>query len=71
MFNTLKTIAAELKRANDLKERDIENKERCNWYYQMTHHPSATVTGPSDPVAYSTYSQRSMSVHSFDDPFKK
>ena len=26
MFNTLKTIAAELKRANDLKERDIKNK---------------------------------------------
>ena len=39
MFKTLKTIAAELKRANDLKQRDIENKERCNWYYQMTYHP--------------------------------
>ena len=39
MENILKTIAAELKRANDLKQRDIENKERCNWYYQMTYHP--------------------------------
>ena len=34
MFNTLKTIAAELKRANDLKERDIKNKETWNWYNQ-------------------------------------
>ena len=39
MFSSLKIIAAELKRANDLKERDIENKERCNWYYQMNYHP--------------------------------
>jgi hypothetical protein len=31
MFSALKTIAAELKRANDLKQRDIENKEKCNW----------------------------------------
>ena len=67
MFNTLKTIAAELKRANDLKERDIENKERCNWYYQMSYHPPA----PShDPVAYRTYSQQSMSGNPFVDPFK-
>ena len=27
MFKTLKTIAAELKRANDLKQRDIEKCE--------------------------------------------
>ena len=32
MFKTLKTIAAELKRANDLKERDIKNKETWGWY---------------------------------------
>ena len=32
MFKTLKTIAAELKRANDLKERDIKNKETWMWY---------------------------------------
>lgn len=57
MFNTLKTIAAELKRANDLKERDIENKERCNWYYQMSHSLPAT----TDPVAYRTYTQKSLS----------
>jgi hypothetical protein len=30
MFKTLKTIAAELKRANDLKERDIKNKKTLN-----------------------------------------
>ena len=34
MFKTLKTIAAELKRANDLKERDIKNKETWGWYNQ-------------------------------------
>ncbi len=32
MLKTLKTIAAELKRANDLKERDIKNKENWMWY---------------------------------------
>ena len=34
MLKTLKIIAAELKRANDLKERDIKNKETWNWYNQ-------------------------------------
>ena len=37
MFKTLKTIAAELKRANDLKERDIKNKETYYWYNQSAH----------------------------------
>tara|TARA_R100001591_G_scaffold7266_1_gene13660 strand:+ start:303 stop:476 length:174 start_codon:yes stop_codon:yes gene_type:complete len=37
MFSALKTIAAELKRANDLKERDIKNKETYNWYNQSAH----------------------------------
>ncbi len=37
MFNILKTIAAELKRANDLKERDIKNKEKYSWYNQSAH----------------------------------
>ena len=41
MFNTLKTIAAELKRANDLKERDIKNKETWGWYIN-----SISQTGP-------------------------
>ena len=41
MFKTLKTIAAELKRANDLKERDIKNKETWGWYI-----PSPVHTGP-------------------------
>ena len=56
MFSALKTIAAELKRANDLKQRDIENKERCNWYYQMTHHPTQT-----GPVANTTGTGQCMS----------
>ena len=43
MISILKTIAAELKRANDLKQRDIENKEKCNWYFQMTYHPTSSV----------------------------
>ena len=66
MFKTLKTIAAELKRANDLKERDIDNKERCNWYYQMSYYPPAT----NDPVAYRTYTQQSMSGNVIVDPWK-
>ena len=41
MFKTLKTLAAELKRANDLKERDIKNKETWGWYI-----PSPVQTGP-------------------------
>ena len=41
MIKTLKIIAAELKRANDLKERDIKNKETWGWYI-----PSTVQTGP-------------------------
>ena len=41
MIKTLKIIAAELKRANDLKERDIKNKETWGWYI-----PSPVQTGP-------------------------
>ena len=48
MFNTLKTIAAELKRANDLKERDIKNKETWMWYSR----PSATMSA-DDNINYS------------------
>ncbi len=32
MLKTLKTIAAELKRANDLEERDMKNRENRMWY---------------------------------------
>ena len=46
MFKTLKTIAVELKRANDLKERDIKNKETWMWYSS----PSAS---NADSVSYS------------------
>ena len=41
MFKTLKTIAAELKRANDLKERDIKNKETWMWYSRPSARMSA------------------------------
>jgi hypothetical protein len=50
MIKTLKTIAAELKRANDLKERDIKNKETWMWYSR----PSAN---RSDMV-YSNFGDR-------------
>ena len=56
MFNTLKTIAAELKRANDLKQRDIENKEKCNWYYQMTYHPTISHPLQTVPVTHQSMS---------------
>ena len=46
MFKTLKIIAAELKRANDLKERDIKNKETWMWYAR----PSAP---NADSIKYS------------------
>ena len=46
MIKTLKIIAAELKRANDLKERDIKNKETWMWYSR----PSAP---NADSVNYS------------------
>ncbi len=52
MLDTLKTIAAELKRANDLKQRDIENKEKCNWYYQMTYHPTTSHPLQTVPVTH-------------------
>ena len=42
MENILKTIAAELKRANDLKERDIKNKETWMWYARS----QSVQTGP-------------------------
>ena len=42
MIKTLKIIAAELKRANDLKERDIKNKETWGWYMN----PSPFQTSP-------------------------
>ena len=35
MIKALKTIAAELKRANDLRERDIKNKETYGWYMRV------------------------------------
>ena len=44
MIKALKTIAAELKRANDLKERDIKNKETWMWYAR-----SNTVTVEPQP----------------------
>jgi hypothetical protein len=78
MFKILKTIATELKRANDLKQRDIENKEKCNWYYQMTYHPTTTVpvthfssNGDNPFVAQSTGTGQSMSGNPYLDNLVK
>ena len=52
MFNTLKTIAAELKRANDLKEREIKNKEMYGWYIRPNPNVTSSdrYTGSSTPL---------------------
>ena len=42
MIKALKTIAAELKRANDLKEKDIKNKEMYGWYIRAN--PNVTLS---------------------------
>tara|TARA_A100001391_G_scaffold190034_2_gene162039 strand:- start:352 stop:531 length:180 start_codon:yes stop_codon:yes gene_type:complete len=53
MFKTLKTIAAELKRANDLKERDIKNKEINGWYIRAN--PNVTLSnGYNTGMTYTT-----------------
>ncbi len=53
MFKTLKTIAAELKRANDLKEKDIKNKEINGWYIRAN--PNVTLSnGYNTGMTYTT-----------------
>ena len=42
MIKTLKIIASELKRANDLKEKDIKNKEINGWYIRAN--PKVTLS---------------------------
>tara|TARA_A100001011_G_scaffold1674_1_gene1974 strand:+ start:824 stop:1042 length:219 start_codon:yes stop_codon:yes gene_type:complete len=54
MIKTLKIIAAELKRANDLKERDIKNKETWGWYIKP---PATTSHQVGDDVRYQTSDQ--------------
>ena len=55
MFKTLKIIAAELKRANDLKEKDIKNKEMYGWYIRAN--PNLTVgTAANSGMTYTTSS---------------
>ena len=61
MFKTLKTIAAELKRANDLKERDIKNKE--TW---MGYARSNTVT--VEPAASNNFT--GMTYTTSGDPYR-
>ena len=56
MIKALKTIAAELKRANDLKERDIKNKETWMWYARsntVTVEPAAS-NGYNTGMTYTT-----------------
>ena len=62
MIKTLKTIAAELKRANDLKERDIKNKETWMWYSR-----SNTVT--VEPAASNNFTGR-MTYTTSADPYR-
>jgi len=52
MIKALKTIAAELKRANDLKEKDIKNKEMYGWYIRPNPNVTSSdrYTGVSTPV---------------------
>ena len=53
MIKALKTIAAELKRANDLKERDIKNKEMYGWYIRAN--PNVTLSnGYNTGMTYTT-----------------
>ena len=53
MFKTLKIIAAELKRANDLKEKDIKNKEMYGWYIRAN--PNVTSSnGYNTGMTYTT-----------------
>ena len=59
MIKALKTIAAELKRANDLKEKDIKNKEMYGWYIRANPSGGHTLTGVSTPIAgYTTTYER-------------
>ena len=53
MIKTLKIIAAELKRANDLKERDIKNKETWGWYIKPPAKTSDQVRYGAVPSGYS------------------
>jgi CRISPR/Cas system CMR-associated protein Cmr5 small subunit len=55
MFKTLKIIAAELKRANDLKEKDINNKEMYGWYTRVN--PNVTLSN-GYPTATTSYPYR-------------
>ena len=54
MFKTLKTIAAELKRANDLKEKDIKNKEMYGWYVRANPSPTVGGTATGSGMTYTT-----------------
>ena len=55
MFKTLKTIAAELKRANDLKERDIKNKETWMWYSRPSAPNGDSINYGGVPGGYTVY----------------
>tara|TARA_R100000995_G_C3380785_1_gene75884 strand:+ start:114 stop:335 length:222 start_codon:yes stop_codon:yes gene_type:complete len=55
MIKTLEAIAVELKRANDLKERDIKNKETWGWYNNPS--PVQTSYQVRDDVKYQTSDQ--------------
>ena len=54
MLKTLKIIAAELKRANDLKERDIKNKEVYSWYARSNTVEPQPYNGPINHTNHTT-----------------
>ena len=54
MIKLLKELVTELKRSNDLKEKDIKNKEMNGWYMRAN---TTTVTY-SDPIYTQNASSR-------------
>ena len=46
MIKLLKELVTELKRSNDLKEKDIKNKEMYGWYSRA----NTTTVNYSDPI---------------------
>ena len=52
MIKLLKELVTELKRSNDLKEKDIKNKEMYGWYIRPNPNVTSSdrYTGVSTPV---------------------
>jgi hypothetical protein len=61
MIKLLKELVTELKRSNDLKEKDIKNKEMNGWYMRAN---TTTVTY-SDPIYSQSASSGMISAQSW------